>query len=274
VRLQEPKRKLMILSAYFDESGTHKGAELSVMAGFVGDAGQWRKFEKRAGKLFRRFGVDVFHSIDVRRSDKDFSGWTVDRKIEFMDEFHHIINETVERGFSSILRNDDYDYYVNREWPRGARKDSRYGLLFRASLSSVVDSALAVERWAFGREPKLNVILESGHRNAPDAVRLYEFFCNRYRGQSKALSGLAFETKQQSLPLAAADLFAYSAYGKEVGAKPIGVPKKPIKSDASYKGNLYRIVLERETLDALHQQAIMFAAESVSAGKRSASIVS
>jgi hypothetical protein len=33
----------MIFTAYFDESGTHAGAELSAMAGFVGDERQWRK---------------------------------------------------------------------------------------------------------------------------------------------------------------------------------------------------------------------------------------
>jgi hypothetical protein len=260
----------VILTAYFDESGTHGGAELCLMAGFMGDARQWRKFEKRAGKLFKRFGVDIFHTIDVRRTDKDFRGWKVDRKIEFLDEFHHIINETLERGFASILRNDDYHYYANLRWPKGTRKDSKYGLIFRASLSSVVDGAMTVQRWGEGSDPRLNVVLESGHRNAPDAIRLYNFFRDRFQGRSKALAGLTFEAKEDCLPLAAADLFAYSAYGQEVGAKPIGVPKKPIKSDASYRGNLYRIVIERETLDALHRQAIAFASEAASA-KRSSS---
>jgi hypothetical protein len=50
----------MTFSAYFDESGTHGGSVLSGMAGFVGNARQWRKFEKRAGKLFSRSRVDVF----------------------------------------------------------------------------------------------------------------------------------------------------------------------------------------------------------------------
>jgi len=56
----------MIFTAYFDESGTHAGAELTAMGGFLGDRRQWQKFEKRAGKLFKRFRVDVFHAIDVR----------------------------------------------------------------------------------------------------------------------------------------------------------------------------------------------------------------
>jgi hypothetical protein len=77
--------------AYLDESGTHQGAAVSVMAGFVGDERQWRKFEKRSGKLFKRYRVDIFHTIDVRRGDADFENWTVDRKLEFLDELQHIV---------------------------------------------------------------------------------------------------------------------------------------------------------------------------------------
>jgi hypothetical protein len=66
----------MIFTAYLDESGTHAGAPISAMGGFIGDARQWRKFEKRDGKLFKRFRVDVFHAVDVRRGHKDFKGWT------------------------------------------------------------------------------------------------------------------------------------------------------------------------------------------------------
>lgn len=113
---------IVILTAYFDESGTHGGSALSVMAGFIGDARQWRKFKKRTSKLFMRFGVDIFHTIDLKRTDKDFEGWKVDRKIKFLDEFQHVINETLERGFASILRQADYDYYRNLYWPPKARK--------------------------------------------------------------------------------------------------------------------------------------------------------
>lgn len=74
------------------------------MAGFVGDARQWRKFEKRAAKLFTRFRVDIFHSIDLRRGE-----------IELLDEFQHIINETLESGVASFIRADDYAYYCGLE---------------------------------------------------------------------------------------------------------------------------------------------------------------
>ena len=101
----------MIFTAYLDESDTHAGAPISAMGGFVGDARQWT-FEKRVGKLFKRFRVDVFHAIDVRRGHKDFKGWKVDRKFEFHDEFQHIINETLESGVVAFIRDDDYKYYL------------------------------------------------------------------------------------------------------------------------------------------------------------------
>jgi hypothetical protein len=200
----------------------------------------------------------VFHTIDVRRTDKDFAGWTVDRKIEFLDEFHLVINETLESGVSSFLRDDDYAYYTGLSWPRRARKDSKYGILFRACLSQTIDTVLTVERWADGKEPRLHVVLEDGHKNAEDAVRIYNWAQNRI-GQSRALAGLTFNNKKSCLPLAAADLFAYTAWGKEVGQRPIGMAKKPSKSEASYRGQLFRIMLNRDSLDSLHEQAVLFA---------------
>jgi hypothetical protein len=64
-----------------------------------------------------------------------------------------------------------FRHYASLPWPKGARKDSEYGLLFRASLSSITDAALTVERWAFNDEPKLYIVFESGHPNALDAAQ-------------------------------------------------------------------------------------------------------
>ena len=88
----------------------------------------------------------------------------------------------------------------------------------------------------------LHVVLEDGHKNAGDAVRMYNWAKNRTIA-AHALAGLTFDNKRTCLPLASADLFAYLAWGKEVGQKPIGIAKKRIKSEASYRGNLFRIML-------------------------------
>jgi hypothetical protein len=256
-RRWESERQFMVFTAYFDESGTHIDAEVSGMAGFTGDARQWRKFEKRAAKLFKRFEVDVFHTIDVRRSDKDFEGWTVDRKIEFLDEFQHIINQTLETGVAAFIRAEDYAYYKRLFWPKRTRWDSKYALMFRACLSATVD---VVGHISSAIEPKLHIVLEDGHNNAEDAVRIYKWVQAR-SPTSRALAGLTFGNKRDYLPLAAADLFAYTSWGFEVGQKPIGTPKKPTKSESSYQGNFWRVMVNRDSLDSLHEQAIRIANE-------------
>src|ERR1700742_848580 len=119
----EPERLFMILTGYCDESGTHAGSPLAVMSGLVASARQWRSYEKRTKKLFARYRVTAFHSTDVRRGSGDFDGWTIDKKIKFLDEFGTIINETAELMFNAVMLRDDYQYYCKLDWPKG-RKDS------------------------------------------------------------------------------------------------------------------------------------------------------
>jgi hypothetical protein len=116
--------------------------------------------------------VDVFHAVDVRRGHKDFKGWTVDRKIEFRDEFQHIINETLEGGVVAFICDDDYKYYLALNWPKRTRRDSKYTLMFRACLAQFVD---VVGHISQTKEPQLRVVLEDGHTNAQDAVRNYKW---------------------------------------------------------------------------------------------------
>jgi hypothetical protein len=113
--------------------------------------------------------------VDVRRTEKDFAGWKADRKIEFLDEFQHIVNVTLEAGYSAILSRYNYKYYQALEWPRKARKYSQYTILCRACIAAAVETAVRVPEWSNrSSEPRLHIVLEEGHANAQDVVRLYE----------------------------------------------------------------------------------------------------
>jgi ParB/RepB/Spo0J family partition protein len=166
-----------------------------------------------------------------------------------------------EQVWENVSRSGYDEPYKGKNWPPKTRHDSKYGLLFRGCVAHVVD---VVGHMPLGNEPRLKVVLEDGHRNANDALRIYESIISRL-GQRKALSGLSYANKKDSLPLAAADLFAYSAWGKEVGQKPIGEPKKATISDQSYRDNLFRVQLNRDSLDSLHELAIKLANEKATA---------
>jgi hypothetical protein len=87
------------------------------------------------------------------------------------------------------------------------------------------------------------------------ACRFYEWVQKRL-GPSRALFRLGLADKKSCLPIAAADLLAYSAWGQEVGQKPIGILKTRSKSDASSRTNIAKVDLNRDSLKSLHEQAI------------------
>ena len=245
----------MIFTAYFDESGTHAGAEVSAMGGHVASARQWRKYSERTYKLFKRYGVEKYHAIDVRRGHGEFKGWSVDRKIKFLDEFQHIINDTLESAMVAFIRDEDYKYYSGLFWPKKTRRDSKYTIMFRACLAHAVDVVGHIPQ---ATEPRLHVVLEDGHNNAEDARRNYKWVQDKLPQARRALAGLTFSDKTE-LPLAAADHFAYNAWGDVVEQNPIGVAREPSKSINSYRGNAVWIDLNRDSLNSLHEQAIRIA---------------
>jgi hypothetical protein len=101
--------------------------------------------------------------------------------------------------------------------------------------------------------------IQHSHSTTPGGLLIRGSQSRAARLSARALAGLTFANKTNCLPLAAADLFAYTAWGQRVGQKPIGTAKKPTKSEASYRGNLFWVELNRDSLNSLHEQAIMFA---------------
>ena len=56
------KRAIAMLQAYLDESGTHKGSSLVVVAGWVGDGKAWKSFIRRWNICLNDVGVKCFHA--------------------------------------------------------------------------------------------------------------------------------------------------------------------------------------------------------------------
>jgi hypothetical protein len=244
----------VIITAYFDESGTHKDAPLTVMAGYVGDEQQWQDFNVHVGELFAEFGVRQFHLVDLRHSEKDFAGWSIHKKIQLTDELQHIANETLESGVAAFLREETYQkHYRSLDWPRKAQRDTKYCILFRACMGITLDTVLHTERWAPLTE--LRVVLEDGHTHAGDVERFYNSVRRQYDGESGALAPLRFANKD-CLPIASADLIAGSALRVETGGKPIGAARHPTKAGVSYRGNLWRVLIVREQLLSLYNLAV------------------
>jgi len=58
------RRCIAVLYAYLDESGTHNGASVLCVAGYVGNRKQWLSFEKAWNSNFKDSEVAIFHAVD------------------------------------------------------------------------------------------------------------------------------------------------------------------------------------------------------------------
>jgi hypothetical protein len=73
--------KLMVLlRAYFDESGTHAGSPAVVVGGYMSNDDQWGRFDVEWAKILSDEGLLAFRMTDCENSRGEFVGWDKDRR--------------------------------------------------------------------------------------------------------------------------------------------------------------------------------------------------
>jgi hypothetical protein len=144
------------------------------MAGHLGNADQWKSFDAAWKALLHSEGITSCHAKDLRHSAKEFKGWSRERRETFEAKANKIIADNLQFGLIAVMRDDDYrQIYKRPANPYKLRQDSKYGLLFRGCLQQI---EYAVTQNIFPPAPdlRLDFILEQGHDNTGDVLRLFE----------------------------------------------------------------------------------------------------
>jgi hypothetical protein len=244
----------MVATAYLDESGTHGKRSHSpavTVAAIIGTATGWAGYERDAKSLFDEHGVKRFHAKKLRAWKGEFVEWDTDKRTSFTMRLMGLMEAHLERGICVCLNPIEYEtIYRTSKIPKRIRKDSEYALCFRVCLWLMV-------HYMRGRQNEwpVTVVLEQGHRNAPDAERVF-YEVNREVTQrfGSVLGAIAFETKERCIPLSAPDSFAHIAYRIAAGTtKSQGTVLPPEHSGMRFQ----RYTLTKESLqqltDMLHQ---------------------
>jgi len=190
-------RALMVpFSAYFDASGTCDSQVLTV-AGFVSTVNKWMRFEKEWTSILRREGIKVFHMTDFVSSKREFAeGWkgATERRRVFISDLATCIRRNVNKSFRSTLVVRDYKK-VNAVFNFGNSPGLPYAF---CSLMC----AYTLRRWAERKkaEKRLLYYFEDGDKGKGDFERLHQRIYH---------TSPIFLTKEQSVPLQAADFAAW-----------------------------------------------------------------
>lgn len=198
----EPERLFMLYTAYFDESDTHGPKPDVIMSALLGNARQWRLFERRLRRLQRGYGFTIFHAKDYRARRQEFAGWSDQKCHQLARDLAAAIRDELTDCYHLVLPWDLYQSeYRATPTPKGMPLDSQYGACFRASLASLMEVLRATKQ-----KHRLHVVIEAGHKNVGDTVRIF----NDLKDTADAEGFLLLDTitvakKQGAAPLMAAD---------------------------------------------------------------------
>jgi hypothetical protein len=196
-----------MLHAYLDESGTHLGADVMVMAGYLMTPDEAANFSRDWSACLAKYEVPFSHMADLAHTKKHYKGWSDDRKKDHTRDLISIIHQQSRFGFAVAIDKKFYDRELDRQLGTNCYF-SAYSFCALECLNMIRDWC---EKSRYGG--KIEYIFEAGHERKPELDRIFnqmkpdESFSERYR-----FEGHLFVTKYGGLPLQAADMLAWQVH--------------------------------------------------------------
>jgi hypothetical protein len=232
---------VIMLAAYFDESGTHDDSDAVTVGGFVASRERWEAFEAEWKAFLQRESIKRFHRVDLECFQKEFhrdNGWDEERRDRIVSEAQAIIGEHVRIGFVHSVIKSHYDEVVTDESVRWKLGRHYYTFCAQACMRKLAN-------WAAGtsHNEAINYFFEDGAKGGGELYQLMSKITKkkearaafRYRGLSfvpkwdETIDGVLFPGVVQ---LQSADLLAYEGF-KLMENWYVGEVKRPMRESMS-----------------------------------------
>jgi hypothetical protein len=193
-----------VLTVYLDDSGTHSGAEVTVVAGFVSTKLLWDGFRKEWARALRKERIDIFRMSDLENRRGEFDGWSRERTEAFRRTLFDIIHRKTLAPIGSALINADWERVMPAHIKTGW--GGSYGWCAE-------DCAHQAYKWAkrTGRPGKFRYIFEKGTVGHGQINKMFADYASNPKWDAFRIDSYSFEEKKLT-PLQAADLMAYEVY--------------------------------------------------------------
>jgi hypothetical protein len=199
---------MVVLKGYCDESGTEKDAKILVVAGLLGSATRWERFETDWKLVLASNHLDYFRAQEFYKRKEQFAlgtDWDSRHKRERL--IQQLLQVIQSRETAPSVALVSLVYLVDHRRIFG--KDRVPSTAYTVGCSGCW---LLGSKWAEEQNHKEEIafFFDIGHKHAGHALRSYQQaqqyapFRQQYR-----LGGLTFEDDRKLVPLQAADLLAY-----------------------------------------------------------------
>ncbi len=192
---------LMMVNAYFDESGTHAGSPVVCVAGYLYEAEQARRLDDEWRGVLSKFGVTHFHAVDCAHRKGEFSVLTERDRDELVTSLVDIIKLRMTIGIAVSLSDADFGAFDVGNW----HFEGAYPLCALWALAGVV--AWAEKHHYSG---KISYFFEKGHRHRQLTESAIDMLHERPAGERyMRFHSARFVGKKDLRPLQTADILAY-----------------------------------------------------------------
>lgn len=188
-----------MLKAFFDESGTHNGAAVTAIAGFVGSEESWALLEERWTTTLRNLGISTFHMTDAKAQRGEFS--RIERRVIY--ELQLSLARTIKASsLSAVTAGIDSSAWPDCTTPEfRAKYPKPYDACFKAVLESLRD--WATHPW-FGKnvQERMEITFAIQHEYTDRSLSAFDAW-TRYGGIE--VGPIAFDSPRKRPALQAAD---------------------------------------------------------------------
>ncbi|MEO9461696.1 MAG: DUF3800 domain-containing protein [Marinomonas sp.] len=195
--------ELVVLNAYFDESGTHDEANILVVAGYLFDSQQAYRFDRDWSKFLKKEGVPFAHMTDLANGNGHYKDVSDTQRVVHGRTLIENIKKRSRVGFAVAVDKKHYDERIDVA-----------GLPTAATFCSLVCMEMVGE-WlgSKGHSKQVAYVFEAGGPSQSEFSHVMDLICAGPHKESRyAYGSHAFAPKTSASPLQAADMLAWQLH--------------------------------------------------------------
>jgi hypothetical protein len=209
---------MSILTIYCDDSGTHPKSRVAVVAGYLGQITQWRRFEKDWKGLLAEFGVTQMHRAKLEAFQGEFEGWNESRRRLFLRRCHLLMREYTKMPIGIAVIKEQFNSILPREI-----RDKFGGVYGWCAQECIVAARIWCENHS--HDEPIQWVFESGTIGHGQVGAMFQ---ELHLHSEWLIKGWAFQDKSV-VPLQAADVLAYEVFKQVENQIVDGGNKYPVR---------------------------------------------
>jgi len=231
---------VVMLQAYFDESGTHENAPAVLVAGYLFEPERCLALESDWSIALNEAGVSAFHMKDWAASKGEFSSMGKCDRDDFYMKLLNLIKRDASKGIAAQVSQAEFDRIKPANW------NDRIGGAYSVCATLCLQ---AIGLWCKQNWPDENIayFFEAGHESANEASRFMDLIARstvltkEYRYYSHT-----FVKKKESTLLQTADILAWEINKENVEKTYAPRRRNPRKSLISLTSVPTTILMPKE----------------------------